>query len=239
MGTSIGGVISPPIPGFDVQMLSKLLQCKLQPVDKNPTWKSDPKSDIHNKNDVGLYWNSKFVVIANDALSSDLLFCRNFEPYDRFLSITGVRGKVVFFCIYDSGDTYGFSMFENGHAIRHRLYSLGGQGPQSFARGDPLAIEQSWHPVVLTEEEKQDFAPEEWDEVFQHQESGKLLTEHGLSSFLVDAILQDEFGFSPINWKADHGAIQGQCYRAVLEEQAKADGPWWRRIVRGRRDFPV
>ncbi len=143
-----------------------------------------------------------------------------------------MRGRVVFFCIYDSGDSYGFSVFEDGQAIRHRLYSLGGPEPQSFAHGTPLAIEQPWHPAVLTEEEKRDFDPEEFDELFRHQESQKLLSEHGLSSFLVDAVLKDEFGFSPKDGVVDNQTVQGQLYRAIQEEQPKADRPWWRRITR-------
>ena len=230
MGTSIGGVASPPIPGFDVHILGELLGCKLQPVDMKLRWDLKPKFDARNKGDVHLYRGAQFLLISNSGFSDDLVFHKNFSSYDKFLSVTGMRGRVIFFCIYDSGNSYGFSMFEDGQAIRHRFYSAGGVEPLRLMHSGPLAVEQPWHPVVLTEEEKKHFEPEEYNQVFRHAESQETLLEGSLNRFLVDAVLRDEFGFSPENGAIDGQAVQEQIYRAVPEMQPKADRPWWRGI---------
>ena len=223
MGISIGGVASPPITGFDAKVLGELLQCKLQPIDTRHVGSLNPGFDTRNEGDVNVGYGPRHLCISNKDVSDELLFDGNRQFYDRFLSVTGMRGRVVFFCLYDSGDSYGFSVFEDGQAIRHRLYSLGYPELRRVVHGNPLAIEQPWHPAILTNKERQDFDPEEHDELFRHEESQQLLNEHSLSSYLVDEVLKAEFGWSPLN-----DAIEGQSYRALREAQIEASRPWWR-----------
>lgn len=215
MGTSISGVISRPISGFDIKMLDKLLRCKLQPIDVTPIWKLVPKFDTRNKEDVRICWSPNFLLIANSTFSDNLLFNSNIESYNHFLNVTGMRGKAVFFCIYDSGGSYGFSMFENGKVIRQRLYSISGPKLRSVVHGVPLAVEQPWHPAVLTEKEKQDFDPEEIDGLFRNQENQKLLSEYNLNKFLVDAVLKEEFCFNVEDDVTHDQTFQDKFYRAT------------------------
>lgn len=227
MGISIGGVASPPITDLDTNMLGELLQCKLQPIDARRVESLNPRFDTRNKGDVDVGYGLRHLCISNTDVSDELLFDGNRRLYDRFLSVTGMRGRVVFFCLYDSGDSYGFSVFEDGQAIRHRLYSLGYPELRRVAHGNPLAVEQLWHPAILTDKEKQDFDPEEHDKLFRNGESQQLLSEHGLSSYLVDAVLKAEFGWSPLN-----DVVEGQSYRALPRAQIEAGRPWWRGIFR-------
>lgn len=217
MGISIGGVASPPITGFNAKVLGDLLQCKLQPIDAMHVGSLNPRFDTRNKGDVNVGYGPRHLCILNKDVSDELLFDESRQFYDRFLSVTGMRGRVVFFCLYDSGDSYGFSVFEDGQAIRHRLYSLGYPELHRVVHGNPLAVEQLWHPAILTDEEKQDFDPEEYDKLFRHEESQQLLSEHGLSSHLVNAVLKAEFGWSPLD-----DVIESQSYRALRGAQIEA-----------------
>ena len=227
MGISMGGIVSPPIMGFDTNMLGDLLQCKLQPIDAMRIGSLKPRFDTRNKGDVDVSYGLRHLCISNKDVSDELLFNGDRRFYDRFLSVTGMRGRVVFFCLYESGDSYGFSAFENGQAIRHRSYSLGHPELRRVVHGNPLAIEQLWRPAILTDKERQEFDPEEHDELFRHEGSRRLLSEHGLSSYLVDEVLKAEFGWSPLN-----DAIEGQSYRALRGAQIEASRPWWHAIFR-------
>ena len=220
MGISIGGVASPPVTGFNAKVLGDLLQCKLQPIDAMHVGSLNPRFDTRNKGDVNVGCGLRHLYISNSDISDELLFNGDRQFYDRFLSLTGMRGRVIFFCLYDSGDSYGFSVFEDGQSIRHRLYSLGYPEPRKVVHGTPLAVEQLWHPTILTDEEKQDFDPEEYDKLFRHEESRQLLSEHGLSSYLVDAVLKAEFGWSPLD-----NVVENQSYRALRGAQIEAGWP--------------
>lgn len=215
-------------------MLEGLLQCKLQLIPNLSYWELKPKFDTRNVGDVAVEWSPQCLMVANSEFCDDLLFHGNRRSYDRFLELTGMRGRVVFFCMYDSGGNYGFSMFEDGRAIRHRLHSIGFPRTLSIMHGKPLTVEQSWLPAVLTDEESQEYGPEEYEALFRHRENRRLVGEQGLNKVLVDTVLENEFGFSLENGPINGQKFQGQNYRAIPETQAKLEQPlpWWRRIIR-------
>ena len=235
MGIAVGSVVSSPVPGMNVQMLRELMGCDLQRIDVG--WDVKPRFDTRNPGDVRLTQSEHFQCIDNSRFVEGVLFGNDRTSYNKFLDVTASYGKVIFYCLYDSGDAYGFAMFEDGHLIRRRVY-LPAEQPTTLKHGQPLAVEHPWNPAILSQAEWADNDVDELDELFRNENTQELLTERSLTSMLVDAVLRTEFGFSPKDGVIDGQAVREEWYRALGAERPSAEKvetsprrPWWRRLT--------
>ena len=235
MGMSAGGLITPHIPGFDIDLLCELLERKFRLLRCEPIWEIKPRFDTRRDDDASVLAAANFHCIYNTRFSMDAVLHGDRRSYDRFVGLTGIRGRVVFFGVYDSGDTYGFTVFEDGELLRRRVY--GADLPDEVETGGTLLVEQQWQPAILTVAETELYR-EELDadvRLYRNMASGHLVPDHSRARQLVLAVLESEFGFS----LEDHGpAVQERFYRAdqefnfgITAAQAGVHRPWWRRFL--------
>ena len=226
MGDNVSGFLSPPIPGFGLEMLSKMLGRDLYQIDSN--WRTTPQADREVIRDiVFVTQGEKFLFIEADPFVSPVVENEDKKPYERFLTATNMRGRVVFFLINDHCGAYGFSVFEDGRLIRHRMHNPFEQ-PINRERGEPLAIERPWQPAILTEEEKLDSDADELarHQFFRNENTKKVLIDVNLLGVLVEQVIAEEFGFAVTGGFAAHDqAVKQTLYRGVLPIQATQESP--------------
>jgi hypothetical protein len=198
MGIAVGGVIFVPSTALDVSALNSAFRLNLEQLDDTQVWSMTPKFDPRKQGDFIINRGPKHLCIMNSAVSDDLFFKRDMSCYDRISKAFDASGKIIFFCLYDSGGSHGFAVFENGRLLRQRLYTEYNRQSES---GVPHPAEADWEKAILTSSEMEDYSEdlEEGIDLFRHMPSQSLQTDCNANSLIVDAVLKAEFGWSPLD----------------------------------------
>ena len=230
MGISECGLIGPHVAGMGNEMLGDLLGCKLHHVAASLASQPDL---INDRKHVILATGPRFHCIINDEFASGATERAERHSYDRYVDITGVRDRVMFFCAADSTSTYGFALWEDGQLIRRRFYSSM-NNQRLVEDGERWPIERRWKPAILTDEEKELYGPEEVFSLdfFRNDETNELSTEGELDANIVSTILSTEFGYSPRprndTTRYEHyGSVQSLVL--IPAELHASPQSWWRR----------
>ncbi|MGG6893743.1 hypothetical protein [Rhizobium sp. BR 315] len=198
MGIAVSGVIFAPIADFDVSLLNRAFELNLQKIEGKLYLLTNPMFDPRNKGDFIVNRGNKHTCIMNTEVADDLLFENDLTSYHVISREFPTIDRMIFFCLYDSGGSYGYSAFAHGELLRRKLYTAHEGHVES---GTPLAVEEKWQPAILTEQEIIDEGFEDGDErrFFRHTTTGILADDTQVNSYLVDELLRAEYGWSPFD----------------------------------------
>ena len=142
-------------------------------------------------------------------------------PHPSFFEALGNPEIVLFFCNYDSGDSYGYRIFENGVPVRRRLYA----NFETSDDGTPRGFELSWLNA------EQYFDEEEEALICRNLETGQVALECGLTAVLLRLAMKEYFGVCPwteLNYRCKFKHYHAPPLEETAEPQMKR--PWWRRL---------
>jgi hypothetical protein len=175
---------------------------------------------IRRPGNIDLELTRDALLIYNDEITRR--FFHGLEvPHRSFFDALGNPQTLIFFCHYDSGDTFGYRIFENGLPTRLRFYD----GTDTIDEGEPKGFEYSWlHAEPFFEEE--DAPP-----AFRNQETGQVAYEGYLTAALLRLAMKEYFGICP--WDEWSAATKFSRYQVnpPAENPASQDKRrWWQRI---------
>ncbi|WFU06309.1 hypothetical protein QA648_24705 (plasmid) [Rhizobium sp. CB3171] len=198
MGIAVSGVIFAPITDFDVSVLNRAFALNLQKIEGKLHLLRNPTFDPRNRGDFIVHCRRNHICIMNTDVADDLLFKNDLTSYHLLSSAFPTIERMIFFCLYDSGGSYGYSAFAHGELLRRKVYTVHGGHVDN---GTPLPVEENWQPSVLTDQEIIDHGVEDGDErrFFRHVTSGTVADDTMVNSYLVDELLQAEYGWSPFD----------------------------------------
>lgn len=142
-------------------------------------------------------------------------------PQSSFFDAFGNPEKLIFFCHYDSGETFGYRIFENGLPIRLRFYD----GTSTIDEGPPKEYELSWlHAEQFFEEEG---APP----AFSNQETGQIAYECYVTAALLRLTMKEFFGMCPWDdWSYKTKFSRYQLALPLDNPKLQTKRPWWKRM---------
>ncbi|MGZ9720296.1 hypothetical protein [Rhizobium miluonense] len=232
MGIAVSGVIFDPIKDFDVSMLNRAFALRLEKIEGKFYPDTKPRFDPRNKGDFIVNLGDEHTCIMNAAVADDLLFENDLTSYHVLSREFPTVDRMIFFCLYDSGGSYGYSAFAHGELLRRKLYTV---HEGHVENGTPLAVEEKWQPAILTDQEIIDEGFEDGDErrFFRHVTSGILADDTMVNSYVVDELLRAEYGWSPFD---DGEPSEYGYYRTV--ESAPSVVPFEQEKARGSQPVP-
>jgi hypothetical protein len=214
MGIAVSGVIFDPPKEFDVSILNRAFALSLEKIEGKVYLLTNPKFDPRNKGDFIVHRGDRHICIMNSGVADDLLFTNDLTSYHVLSREFPAVDRMIFFCLYDSGGSYGYSAFADGELIRSKLYIVHEGHVES---GIPLPAEGKWQPAILTAQEIIDEDFEDGDErrFFRHVTTGRLAPDTLVNSYIVDELLRAEYGWSPFD---DDHPSKNEYYRAAEAE---------------------
>ncbi|MFJ2366314.1 hypothetical protein ACIPIN_21860 [Pseudomonas sp. NPDC087697] len=135
---------------------------------------------------------------------------------------------MIAFCQYDSGDSYGYALIEDGVLTRSRLQASGSD-VRLFGVTKPF--EQKWETAEFYLDED-DCPEEEWQKVYYLDDRKVTVPEYYLTSRLAYEALTENFGVCP--WESD---LKPNIWYLQLNEESvqctsapgmKVRKPWWK-----------
>lgn len=176
--------------------------------------------EIRRVGNIDLESSHDALFIYNDDIVRKIFFELE-APHPSFFDALGNPQTLIFFCHYDSGDSFGYRIFENGLPVRLRFYD----GTSTIDEGAPKEFEFSWlHAEQFFEEE--DAPP-----AFRNQETGQVAYEGYVTAALLRLAMKECFGGCP--WDDWNYKTKFSRYHIIppAENSASQDKrPWWKRI---------
>ncbi|MEF0938930.1 hypothetical protein [Rhizobium sp. BR 362] len=126
MGIAVSGVIFAPITNFDVSVLNRAFALNLQKIEGKLHLLRNPTFDPRNRGDFIVHFRRSHICIMNTDVADDLLFKNDFTSYHLLSSAFPTIERMIFFCLYDSGGSYGYSAFAHGELLRRKVYTVHG-----------------------------------------------------------------------------------------------------------------
>lgn len=166
--------------------------------------------DIRHPEDVCVESKNGVVFIYN-AEVADRILRRKERIEPSFMLALGNPAVLVAFAHFSSGDTYGYTIIENGERTRSRIFVF----DRTSDEGEPKNFELSWANAEHLEPEAEGDIPE-----FRNRETEEVATDAGVTIFMLEAVMQFYFGGSP--W--DDWTYRTQMSNYRKEIQASTSG---------------
>lgn len=135
------------------------------------------------------------------------------------LSALGTPEIAIVFCHYDSGDSFGYAIMEDGARTRSRIYTEG----KTTDEGIPKGVELPWLKAESVIEEEGE------PPAYRNIETGQMATEGYVTASMLNVITKTLFGVCP--WDEWNYKSKFNYYRRELPAKA-ANFPvkkaWWR-----------
>jgi len=165
--------------------------------------------------------------VTRDALfiyNNDILrkiFLELEVPHPSFFEALGNPQTLIFFCHCDSGDSFGYRIFEKGLPVRLRFYDV----TRTIDEGAPKEFEFSWLNA------RQFFEEEDAPPAFENEETGQVAYEGYVTAALLRLAMKECVGMCP--W--DHWSYKTKFSRYHLAPPAEnpvveLKRPWWKRL---------
>jgi hypothetical protein len=185
-----------------------------------------PAAEVSTENDIRLSgnlafeWTSGVSFIYSGEAVQKFLF-EGESPSPSFFEALGNPSKVIFFCHYDSGDSFGYRIFENGVPTRRRLYTVSG----TIDEGLPKAFEHAWlNAEKFVEDEDEPPA-------YRNPETGEVRSEGYITAAMLRLALTRDYGICPWDeWDYKTNFNYYKAKKAADTSQTQARQSWWRKL---------
>lgn len=199
MGIALAGLVfRNTSPRADIRWLLERLTGEIAVPLEHP--RSD-QFDIRDHPDVMVQFFGDSCVVCNHDVTWDLIENTATDASGTHAAL-GSPDLFMAFCCYESGDSYGYALFEHGRRTRTRLQT---SDAPLIEFGTPTDIEQSWLSAPFRIEKGPDhaFDPEDQERIFRLHRGNKTLDvpEHFLTAQMLTELLQTRFGACP--WETD------------------------------------
>ena len=131
-----------------------------------------------------------FCCIYDDKFPEEHIF-RKKKNISSIFKVLGEPELLMVFCHYDSGDSFGYSIYENGLFSRRRLYT----NCELTEEGDPKDFELEWINASTYIENEED-PPEEHQVVYYKGNREEIVSAHFLTAKLLREALENFFGMN-------------------------------------------
>jgi hypothetical protein len=217
MGLSTGGLAFKPTSSTpaEPELLHRIFGEAFEAI---PT-SDDPNSDANRvARKVSTESKDGAIFIYSDELVERLLFKQAPIGPSLFAAL-GKPEVAVVFCHYDSGDSFGYRIMENGEFVRSRLYVQG----ETSDEGSPKEFERAWLNAEQYFEDEED----ESSLCYRNLESGVVSHEGGVTSRLLELAVKSLIGVCP--WDDWNYKSEFRHYRRMPPvTPPAARKAWWR-----------
>lgn len=225
MGTSCGGIaIKTDTTKIDLYKVVKTIF-------GNEFEKSESYCDSRTNNCVYIGKTKDFLVIINSYLIDTFLKKIKTKDIQAYLKLFFNSDFIFAFEIYDSGDTYSYTLLYNG-TVKRQFKAVIYETITDIGEPDP--IEQKWRNGTTI---KEDLGGGESQLLYKHTVTGELCSESSLPRTILLELMQEKLGFTSENM--DKVLVEKGYYKknaTTLTEQAPDNnftaGPikisWWK-----------